>query len=548
MAEPTERGEPVKRTGKGSSKETPSDSRRSAGDGAQKISPGGKAADSVHKEIRWTIMLYIAADGGIANFGIESLKQLNRSVAMAAGPQDKATVVVAAQFAIDAPGGQQIPRYIFNQLSGGSLGNSFAGFLNAPDNMTEQQALISFLKWVYSCSACEADKYALILWGHGPEFLLQPPAADPTNTHADLYLSPEELREALDECVPKDNKLSIVGFDACSMNMFEMAYEIREFAEYMVASQQEVPDLSFPYDSLVMLFRGLGADVEQLLKESVYAYVEAYQDYVTTPTTGMKRATLSALRLSRCGDLKNAVGHLASALLNAKDERGLPTLLLKARNCSRDYAGGLYVDLVDFSMNLISVLSVSKSETVLNAYVLGVAAVGGNQALLRTRYSAIIAACNDVVAALVEDSDKAHPNHNLLLLANCSADSSSHGTSLYFPYFSDTQNEVAIQPMVKGGTGTLGGKEFSAVLNHAGSGLLMCARREMIVDTEGYYEDLKLALDTAWYRFIVEQWSHILAQAAPEDLDVLYSAQQCAVNLGRSRLMVNSPCPPKKSP
>jgi len=55
-------------------------------------------------------------------------------------------VVVAAQFAIDAPGGQQIPRYIFDQNSGGSLGESLKEYFDAPDNLTEQEALAGFLE------------------------------------------------------------------------------------------------------------------------------------------------------------------------------------------------------------------------------------------------------------------------------------------------------------------------------------------------------------------------------------------------------------------
>jgi hypothetical protein len=39
-----------------------------------------------------------------------------------------------------------------------------------------------------------------------------------------------------------------------------------------------------------------------------------------------------------------------------------------------------------------------------------------------------------------------------------------------------------------------------------------------------------MAQDTDWYRFIVELWTKILIDAAPQYLDVLYSAQQSAIN------------------
>jgi hypothetical protein len=506
--------------------------------------------DTPGEQIRWTIMLYIAADGNIANFAVESLKQLNASISIPGGVDDPAKVVVAAQFAIDAPGGQQIPRYIFNECSGGSLRNSFAGYLPAPDNMTEQQALISFLQWSYA--KCEADRYALILWGHGPELLMQPPSAqqigdscaEPQNGSSYLYLSPEDLRVALEVGKPKDKPLNIIGFDACSMSMFEVAYEVRGLVDYMVASQEEVPDLSFPYDTLVGLFREKGDKVEELLRKGVYAYVEAYQDYVSNEVTRMKQATLSALRLKRGNHLESALRSLACAFQEAKGEPSLPALLIEAREGARDFVSGLYVDLVDFSEKLLSVLSVGETP-VLNSYGLRKGGEGGSLARQPEWKKKIKAACQQIIQALAEDSVEKPTNS--LVLANCTADASCHGVSLYFPYLGDEQYSEVNQPMVKGGVGTSGGKEFSMVLNHAGSGLLMCARRELIVDTESYYEKLDFALDSSWYTFIVEQWSQILVESAPEELDILYSAQQCAVNASRGKVTVNRPCPKEKT-
>src|SRR5215475_1136849 len=100
-------------------------------------------------KLTWTIMLYIAADSTLANFAVESLKQINNSIGLANSRGDNCRVVVAAQFAVDAPAGQQIPRYIFNECSRGSIRNSLDSYLDAPDNMTEQEALTSFLQWAY---------------------------------------------------------------------------------------------------------------------------------------------------------------------------------------------------------------------------------------------------------------------------------------------------------------------------------------------------------------------------------------------------------------
>jgi hypothetical protein len=489
------------------------------------------------KKTSWTIMLYIAADGNIANFGVESLKQLNRSVGLPPGPDDEATVVVAAQFAIGAPAGQQVPRYIFTpENGGGTVQNCFSKFLYASDDMTDQESLTSFLKWVYAQPECKTEKYALILWGHGPELLMQPPpmptsgvANSQQKQNAMLYLSPEELRIALQEGLPKHHKLDVIGFDACSMSMFEVAYEVREHAHYMVASQEEVPDLSFPYDTLVEKFREHGHHVEELLAGAVAAYVASYASYITNSITGMKQATLSALRLEKCEALKLALHDLSSALYEAHLHRdaSLAGLLLEARQSTRDFAGGLYVDLADFATNLISSITAGEAGSI---------PVSRTDAVTTKVPNALVAgktkvksACNAILNALRIDPK----TKEQFILANRSADSACNGVSLYLPYCSDDQVNDITQPPVKGGVGTNGGKSFSDVLNAAQPGALMNARRQLITHTEGYYEDLELALDTSWYHFIVWQWSRILIEEMPNDLDLRYSAQQAAVNICR---------------
>jgi hypothetical protein len=499
--------------------------------------PRGKAQDSPKDpKVKWVIMLYIAADSTIANFAVESLKQINNSVgkcvcACLGTPPvtDTATVVVAAQFALDAPAGQIIPRYIFDDKSNGSIRNSLRRPLVAPSDMTEEEALISFLRWVYKNKKCkDADKYALILWGHGPQLMLQPPPAQnpdnpnaPPHASASLYLTPEELRVALNQGIPPEKgPLDIIAFDACSMSNFETACEIREYAKYMVASQEEIPDPSFPYDTLVGLFRRLGNNTEKLLEEGVAAYVNAYEDYIIGAATGMPPVTLAALRLEQCEPLQIALCLLACALLNARSQPGLPSVLLEARQDSRSFVAGLYVDLYDFCSNLKTLLRVTQ---VPDGPAIG-RAIGRKNAKGASWMSSISEACQAVMDALpISDSG--------LILQNSSADTSCNGVSIYFPYRSDEENSSINAPLVKGGPLTGGGKGLNDALNSTAFNLLLCARRDLICETEGYYSDLQLAQDTDWYRFIAEVWTKIVIDSAPHDLDVVYSAQQGAINL-----------------
>jgi Clostripain family len=482
------------------------------------------------KHVHWTVMLYIAADAILANFAIESLKQLHRSIIAGPQPSDKATVTVVVQFALDAPGGQQIPRYLFDDESPDFLAGCIEDNFNAPDGLSEQDALIGFLEWAYEQTASYTDHYALILWGHGPELLLQPPPGSPTGASNSLYLSPVQLRVALEEANrPGGKNLELVAFDACSMSMFEMAYELRTLVDYMVASQEEVPDPSFPYDSLVDLFRQKGDDTDSLIIEGVQTYVSAYQNYICNANTGMKRVTLSALRLESCNGLKVGIEALACAFLEAQHDPALPSILIEARNSARDYVGGLYVDLVEFCAKLYNLIA---------AGIPVASRSNGNSGRKAQRDNwrqSIALACREILHSLHVNFDGTSDG---LILITSSADSSSHGVSIYFPYLSNDQYLTIVQPMVKGGRDTVG-KGLSIAVNGASSGLLMCGRRDLIVLTEGYYCALKLSADTAWYTFISELWTTYLIDADPDELDSSYSAQQAAVNAARPRKRVS---------
>jgi hypothetical protein len=491
-------------------------------------------------ETDWAIMLYIAADDTLANFAVESLKQLTKSFSMHSGAKG-ASVVVAAQFALPLDAAQPVSadaeasddtsklRYIFKDGSGGNLTASLVHSLPATTkvsgkaklpgkaNLSEKEALKEFLQWGYR--KCKAKQYALILWGHGPELLFQPTPPNPTGDSNSLYLTPMQLRGALEDCRPPGrSRLDIVGFDACSMSMVEMAFELQGLADFMIASQDDVPDLSLPYDNLIELFRRDGNRPASLLKGGVEAYVSAYQDCICNANTGMKPVTLSVLNLKECGALESAVGTLACALLKAKDEACLADMLIAARESSHDYAGGLYVDLHDFCTNL------ARQVKQLNA---------------KDKREDIQRACRSVRDALIKGTSN-------FILAN-SSNKRGHGISIYLPYLTDAQYAEVSKPLVKGGHGTNGAKGYSDMLNGAATEYLMCTRRELILDTESYYERLEMAKATHWYDFITELWTRALIKTVPAMLDYHYSAQQSWINVSRKPINTAKVCPEKTS-
>src|SRR5690348_13077524 len=117
---------------------------------------------------KWVIMVYIAADDTLANFAIESLKQL----------KDTATdeVVVVAQFDPDGLSTRhKVRRYVFDQTTRDKRLQNDDKALWAGESrdvvMTDPQTLTSFMNWAYRKYG-EASNYSLFLWGHAAYELL----------------------------------------------------------------------------------------------------------------------------------------------------------------------------------------------------------------------------------------------------------------------------------------------------------------------------------------------------------------------------------------
>ncbi len=500
-------------------------------------------------------MVYIVADGPLANFAVNSLKQLQAAADKGLG------VVVAAQFA--APE-RKIRRLIFDgtDTTGAFDRNKGeASKLPADTDMANSNALADFIKWVHGRPECnQSEHYCLVLWGHGPELLFEPPvtsrklgsvatasySGSPTaavhsaspqiheGKETSLYFTPVQLANALRKA---GKKIDIIGLDACSMSMIEFAYELSGLTDFMVASQEEVPDFSFPYSALLRRFGDHKATSEEVCKATIQAYEEAYADYIFNTDTDTAPVTLSALNLGKINTIANPLKSLVAVLKSSRANQDVANAIYEARRQARGFVGGLFVDLCDFCDKLASESDRMQAKP---------KQAGGEAS---TVFGQLIEACSRVSLAI---NPPKHAATEGCIVANAGKHRDvCHGLSLYFPYLQDDHDRKQVERhLVKGpggdtigkgpGGDTIGkgpggdtiGKNVS-IINTAATSVLYAVRREIIKNIEHYYKDdqFKFAEEIDWYKFIVRDWSRILAEKEPDDLDLRYSAQQCAQNL-----------------
>lgn len=479
----------------------------------------------------WTIMVYMNADDELANFAVESLKQLKSAAS------DKVTV--AAQLGVDGFDPPYFRRYVFNKKTQATQIDDKPArqqWDHGNTDMTDPNALKDFIDWVQK--HCKADYYCLIFWGHGPVLLYQAPprkhkdagsktAASKSSRRRTLYFTPVQLKEAIQESGLGD-KLKIIGMDACSMGTIEFTYELQGVADFMIASQEEVPDLSFPYDTLLKRFEKHSAEVEPLCKNVVKGYVDAYQDYISNSQNGMKPVTLSALRLAEKTEQKgiaalaDAFQSLSAELRALSRDKDGSNHIVEARKQCQDFVGGLFVDICDFCDKLSHRSLSPELKQICNKVS---NAVKGT--IDKDREAGSCAVSKDgIVACNMVATDATNPG------------SSCNGLSIYFPYLKDDEKTgIESRKLVKGVGGSQSdtvGKN-AEVVNMAAINLQYGIRRELIEDIEEWYQDKNFSWSRAsgWYKFIRDGWSRILVANYPEELDTRYSALQCARNLAQ---------------
>lgn len=165
--------------------------------------------------------------------------------------------------------------------------------------------------------------------------------------HPASYMTNLKLQEALrNGCrtLPGGkHKLDLVGMDACQMNMIEIGFELRDCAQYLVASQEAVPDASWPYDGILRHLMGSSSVLPRdLACATATTYVENYRDYIDQPVA------LSVLNLQVADEMAGLFKQFTNSMETCFRNAGMKQAILSARKKARSFGQNQFVDVVDF--------------------------------------------------------------------------------------------------------------------------------------------------------------------------------------------------------
>jgi len=221
-------------------------------------------------------------------------------------------------------------------------------------NMGNPDTLRDFILWARENFPAQHYYLAIANHGRGTEGI----AWDVTNNND--YLSPTELRTALQQATNSGQwKIDVLHYDACLMAMLENAYQVKDYADYLVASQNLGWSV-FAYEAYARYAQVQGAQAQALAAPYEFASVASKVTASTTPRQlAMDVAdayfnhpliqpyprTISVLDLSRAEAVRQAVDNFSTALRN--NLNAVKIYVQNARSATQKFDSRDYYKITD---------------------------------------------------------------------------------------------------------------------------------------------------------------------------------------------------------
>jgi alpha-tubulin suppressor-like RCC1 family protein len=282
------------------------------GNGVSLISPAPVEVQGL-QPAQWTYMLYLAGDNDLSPF----LDNISRAL-------EKLPSSPALNVVIFFDGQEANDTYVWSTGDG----ELHRHRLEETDNSSGNPGtLTNFIEWARE--NFPAQHYYLSIANHGRAtsgigWDLQNGAA---SSQPD-GLDPVELRAAIAAGTRQGAwKFDVIHFDACLMALYEMAYQIKDFANYMIASQN-LTAAFYPYDDYArVVIDDPGIAPAALAKRIAEIYFN--HDYMRL---NAQPRTISVLNLGQIDSVTGALSSLVDAAVAPGRMEAIGQQVASARN------------------------------------------------------------------------------------------------------------------------------------------------------------------------------------------------------------------------
>lgn len=318
----------------------------------------------------WTVVAYIQADNNLDSFADYNINDMQLALL-------PSSINMLVQ--LDLP--RENKTWRFRVVHGGRVEDAS---LSSEMGTNPVQELVSMAQWAKA--GYDAKHWCVILWNHGygvidpkykvinrvlasaknqvlpqatrqivpwleiPGLGIQKPVQDERGILFDdsqnTYATNQDLETACSSIKSQvlGKNIDILGMDACLMAMLEVGYQIKEYADFLVASEQTEPGEGWAYSGLLS---ALSANPEMDAAKFATQIVRTYGSFYDSRTQDY---TQSAMRLNKVELIKQNINAMISAVAACKKADAQQTKLVvrAARRAAVSFDIADYIDLSSF--------------------------------------------------------------------------------------------------------------------------------------------------------------------------------------------------------
>lgn len=254
----------------------------------------------IGEEYNRVVLLYLAANNNLSGYAEDNIDALKAGYLP--GEQDLDILLVYKHLSGSNP---ELIR-LYRDGAGKAIEDIVAVYQD--QNSATPEVLRGVLNKMKSIFP--ADDYGLILWSHATGWLpegyysrTKSPGVFTEDPYADIVKSFGEDRGVEMEITELRNALpfdfEFIIFDCCFMGGIETAYELKDKAEYIVASPTEILATGFPYDKVIRPMFEYEAD----LSEVCNIFYNHYKAQGSEVPTAFNSATIALYDTDELEDL-----------------------------------------------------------------------------------------------------------------------------------------------------------------------------------------------------------------------------------------------------
>lgn len=248
--------------------------------------------DPVQEEDLRTVLVYIAADNSLTSFAADDIAEMVSG--FAAVDADKNNLLVYVDTQSEKP--------FLYQITKDSKGAVVKKVLYEYEEQNSVYPTVMAEVYNRAFSAFPAKSYGLVLWSHGDGWLPSPSniSASKASTRwfgqdGTSYMDISSLNTALNSAPHFD----FILFDACFMQSVEVAYELKDRADYFIGAPNEIPGPGAYYTELVPAMFSQANDLASTVAHGYYDYYAAkYTGQLGSNENWTMGVTVSVLKSS----------------------------------------------------------------------------------------------------------------------------------------------------------------------------------------------------------------------------------------------------------